>query len=105
MNAQEKIDLLKQTRPDVAISITWEVDESFTWDGDGEDPSESGYMAHNVTVTATCIRGGTLIEGCAYLGGCYAKPGEPKDNDVSGYAVDMIEEALEEMDAQINKAA
>ena len=87
---------LRESRPDVAVSVSWDVDSYFHWDGDGPDPAEEGYLPHDVTVTATAIRDGKLAEGHSYLGGSYSEPGEYCP-EIHGYFPQMLEEALQEL--------
>lgn len=94
---QDCIEALRLTRPDVAITVTRELDPSFEWDGDGPDPTEDGFDAYDVDVVACCIRNGQLIEGRASLGGSYFQPEEPI-GAVHGYLPQMVDEAVEEMD-------
>jgi hypothetical protein len=87
---------IKNERPDIAITVKWEYDPYFEWDGDY--PLEEGYEPYNVTVTASKIVNGNLIQGNAYLGGCYSKDGGKDDKDIGGYLEQMIEEAIEDVD-------
>jgi len=92
------IERIREERPDIAISVIWEHDPYFVWDGDMEDPEKDGYLPHNVTVTASKIVNGKLIEGNAYLGGCYSKDNGKDDPEIGGYLPQMIQEAIEEVD-------
>ena len=94
---QDCIEALRLTRPDVAITVTRELDPNFEWDGDGPDPTEDGFDAYDVDVVACTIRNGELIEGRSSLGGSYFLPDEPLA-DVHGYLPQMVDEAVEEMD-------
>lgn len=87
---------LRGIAPDIAISIAWEEDPNYVWDGDGPDPQEEGYVPHDVFVYARAIIQGALVEGENNLGGVYARPGE-KDPDISGYFPQMVQEALDEL--------
>lgn len=95
---REMIERLKRERPGVSISVLWEVDDYYTWDGDGPDPIEDGLFPHTVQVTAAAIIDGVMITREAYLGGCYSEWGGPRCPEVHGYLPQMIEEALEELD-------
>lgn len=97
MKTQSKIETLRQTNPEIAISVHWEVDECFQWDGDGPDPQDEGYEPHNVTVTASAIREGVLIQSHAYLGGCYSADGGEDDPEISGYLDQLIDEAVADL--------
>ncbi len=99
MKTPECIELLKESRPDIAITVSWEPDHYFSWDGDGEDPRNDGYDPHNVTVTASVIRNGELIQSHAYLGGCYSKNGGEDDPEISGYLDQLVNEAVEGLPA------
>jgi hypothetical protein len=90
------IERIKAERPDIAINVSWEYDPHFEWDGDY--PLEDGYEPYDVTVTASKIVNGKLIQGNAYLGGCYSKDGGKDDPEIGGYLPQMIEEAIEEVD-------
>ena len=97
-----KIELLEDLRiahPDIAVSVSWEFDQYFTWDGDGPDPLDDGYEPHNVTVEASTIRNGEVITGYAYLGGCYAD--DEKCPEIHGYFPQMLEDALHELKTQV----
>lgn len=87
---------LAELAPSISFGIVWEVDNYFSWDGEGPDPREEGFSPYNVTVSATSISKGKVIEGFAYLGGCYEKPGE-KDPDVHGYLPQKLEEAIDDI--------
>jgi hypothetical protein len=92
------IDRLKITRPEIAITVTWEEDHEYEWCGDGEDPITEGFYPYNVDITASTIRNGELIEGNAYLGGCYSKDGGKDDPEIGGYLDQLVEEAVAELD-------
>lgn len=96
----ELIEELRRTRPDVAVKVTWEEDPYYSWDGDGPDPVEDGFLPYNVTVTAMAICKGNLIEGHDHLGGCYSKLGEHCP-EIHGYFPQMLEEALEALDINL----
>ena len=99
------VEKLRADRPEVAVSVTWEQDLSFAWDGDGPDPVEDGFVAHDVTVTVTSVRDGELVEGHSHLGGSYSEFGGPHCPDIHGYFPQMLEEAIEELDAELGRAA
>jgi hypothetical protein len=92
------LERIREERPDIAITVSWEYVEYFSWDGDGEDPIMDGYLPYNVIVTASKIINGKLIQGIAYLGGCYSKDGGKDDPEIGGYLPQMIQEAIEEVD-------
>ena len=99
---------LEQTRhfrPDVAITVSWEYDPSFAWDGDGDDPVnfDQPLYPHNVTVTASVIRRGVLIQDSVYLGGCYAPLDGPYDEEIDGYLPQLIDDALQCLDLKLKK--
>ena len=100
---QECIETLRASRPDVAITVSRAIDTNFRWDGDGPDPYLDGYDPYDVTVRASTIQAGELIEGESTLGGSYFKRDEPF-NELHGYLPQMVEEAVEEMDALIEVA-
>ena len=101
---QECIEALRASLPDVAITVTREEDPYFVWDGDGPDPIENGFEPCNVTVTASTIHHGELIQGKSTLGGSYFEPDEPCA-DIHGYLPQMVEEAVEELDAELQRLA
>jgi hypothetical protein len=68
---QPCIEALRLSRPDVAITVTRQRDESYVWYGDDPDPEEADLYAYDVDVTATAVRNGTMIEGTTSLGGSY----------------------------------
>lgn len=100
--ADQLIEELRQSHPDVHISVVWSPDPNYVWDGDGPDPLDDGYVPHDVAVTATTIVEGEMIEGNAYLGGCYEKLGEP-DPEIHGYFEQMLKEALVELGREIER--
>ena len=99
---------LKKIAPQIAITTERQEDPNFVWDGDGKDPSEDGYVAYDVDVFARAIVDGETVEGRASLGGVYEQPGE-EDADIGGYFAQMVDEALDELiaevDGQIKKQA
>ncbi len=97
---QDCIEALRLSRPDIAITVTRELDFNFRWDGDGPDPEDEGFDAYDVDVKAYAIRNGTMYEGSASLGGSYFLPDEPTA-DIHGYLPQMVEEAVEELNAQV----
>ncbi len=94
------IDRLKITRPEIAVVVTWEEDHDYEWDGDGEDPITEGFYPYDVCVTASRIVNGELLEGTAYLGGCYSKDAGKDNPEVSGYLDGLVEEAVANLDKQ-----
>lgn len=106
-NGKELIEALRTERPDVAIRVTKELDDTYVWDGDGPDPADDGFAAYTVKVEAITIRNGKAYTGTAYLGGSYYKYGEPVDlihEDVGGYLPQLIDEALKELDTASKEA-
>lgn len=87
---------LKRIAPLVAVSADREVDEFFTWDGDGPDPKRRGYQPCNVTVRVRIITQGELFEGTNHLGGSYYRAGEAM-GDVHGYLPQMVDEAVADL--------
>lgn len=100
---------LEKTRhfqPDIAITVSWEFDPSFDWDGDMEDPAldpDNPLFPHDVTVTASIIRKGVLIQDSVYLGGCYAFYNGPYDEEVNGYLPQMIDDAIQCLDLKLKE--
>jgi hypothetical protein len=87
------ITLLAAHAPSITISITGEVDPTFTWDGAEEARPGDDEDPYTVTVTATAIERGTRITGKAHLGGFYKRPDEDF-GDVHGYLPDLIASAF-----------
>lgn len=92
---------LSKIAPHVAIDVNWEEDPNYIWDGDGPDPAEDGYIAHDVDVTAKTIIDGREISGRDSLGGVYEKPGH-QDQDIHGYFVDMLDRSIVELYREIS---
>jgi hypothetical protein len=65
MEAENIIAKLAEDRPALAVSVAWEEDPGFAWDGDGPDPAERGYYPHDVTVRVFSVRASNVIEGTA----------------------------------------
>ena len=82
--------------PSIAFSVSREIDENYRWDGGGEDPCENGFDAYNVTVTASTILDGQIVEESAHLGGSYFLPDEPT-GEIHGYLLQMLEEAAQDL--------
>ena len=97
LSPTDLITELSTVAPLVHISTTWEEDPYCTWDGDGDDPSADGYLAHDVTVTAMRIDRGAMRESESHLGGSYSQYHGPHCPDIHGYFPQMAEEALEEL--------
>jgi hypothetical protein len=103
------MNTLEQTRhfrPDVAITVSWEFDPSFVWDGDMEDPKldpDNPLFPHDVTVTASIIRRGVLIQDSVYLGGCYAPAGGPYDEEIDGYLPQLVDDAIQFLDLKLKE--
>lgn len=92
---------IKKIAPGVNIRTIWTEDPHFRWDGDGPDPVEEGYVAHNVSVIAEVeLDDGTIVVGDDHLGGSYEKPGV-EDPLVHGYYYDMLSDALRELYEQL----
>jgi len=91
------LDAVRKADPSINISVTWEQDPSFVWDGDGPDPVEDGFAAYDVTVTATKIIDGEMYEGHEYLGGSYSPYGGPHCPLVHGYLAQMVDDAIEDL--------
>ncbi len=93
--------LLSTETPDIAFSVSRQLDPSFRWDGDGPDPEDDGYRAYDVEVAATVIVNGAFVEGIACLGGSYFQSGEPNGN-IHGYLLQMMDDALAELIANLS---
>jgi len=109
MKSGIKIPLAKAA-PHIAFSVSYVEDPNFVWDGDGPDPREEGYAPYDVTVTAHTIINGVSFEGNNYLGGTYEKWGprghgpENPEPDIGGYLPQMIDEALDDLKANVARA-
>jgi len=100
------LEKTRHFRPDLAITVSWEFDPSFVWDGDMEDPAldpTNPLFSHNVTVTASIIRKGVLIQDSVYLGGCYAPLDGPYDEEIDGYLPQMIDDAIQFLDMKFKE--
>lgn len=102
---RDKIEQLKISRPDIVIEVTRIADHDTRWDGD--DPIGDEFDCFDHEVTAYTIRNGVRIEGTATLGGSWY---DLDDHDahnqaciaeISGYLPQMIDEAIDELDAQL----
>ena len=87
---------LKEIAPSIAISVGWEEDPHFVWDGEGAAPRERGYIPYNVDVIAEAVVDGRIVRGIQSLGGTYEKEGH-RDPDIHGYLLQMAEEAIGEL--------
>ena len=94
------VSALANTRPDIHIATTWEQDPYYEWDGDGPDPQEKGLFPHDVTVTASTIKGGLSFTGKATLGGSYSEFEGPHCTEVGGYFPQMMGEALGDLETK-----
>jgi hypothetical protein len=90
-------ETLKQTRPEIAITTSWEYDPYFQSHEDF--PLEDGFRPRVMIVTATAIKDGVLYEGKAYLGICHSKYIRKDNPEVMGHIPQMIEEAVAKLDS------
>ena len=97
------IEELKKTKPSYHVETIWEEDNDYIWDGDSEDPMNEGFIPHVVEVKISTIINGEMVSGSDYLGGCYTKYGEAHSEDVHGYFPDMLDEAITDLENQINR--
>lgn len=103
MTTLEKIRL---SRPDIAITVSWELDRWLVWDGNMEDPAldpDNRLDPHNVTVTAAIIRRGVFIQDSVYLGGCYAPLDGPYDEEIDGYLPQLVDDAIQCLDLKLKE--
>ena len=91
---------LSTLAPSIAFSVSRDLDSSYRWDGDGPDPILEGFDAYDVTVKASAIVGGKMVEGVDYLGGSYFKPDE-ETGDLHGYLAQMLVEALDGLEQEV----
>ncbi len=105
INTSTLLRELAKVVPCLAISVQWQQDDLFRWDGEGPDPKREGYKPHNVNVRVSIIGMGRLIHGFDNLGGCYAKPGRltESDHDVHGYLPQMVLAAVEEAETNLER--
>ena len=89
-----KIEKLRETNPEIAISTHLEIDAYFQWDGDGTNPETEGFLSYDVEVRASTIRKGQLFTRSAYLGGVYSKS-DAIDVETDVCLDELIDEALE----------
>lgn len=89
---------LRELRPDVAIMVVRSIDWRCEWGGDGPNPREEGFEPYVVTVTATAIKDGVLVQGGDFLGSCWYRPTEAI-GEIHGYLPQMVEQAVSELDA------
>lgn len=87
---------LRDVAPDLAVTVHFEEDYGFQWDGDGPDPVEEGFTCYDVEVRASIIFQGEIVSRSEYMGGHYAKGGD-LDTDLSGYFPQMAHDAVCEM--------
>jgi hypothetical protein len=90
---------LRKVAPSISFAVSWTEDPHYHWDGDGPDPGYDGFVAYDVDVYARAILGGKMVEGRQSLGGVYERPEHypDYDPDIHGYLVQMLEEALEDL--------
>lgn len=102
---------LATVAPSIAFRTEWTPDPDCRFDEHGmtapggcfhgEDPDD--WRCWQSEVTATAIVGGEMLTGSAYLGGTWERYGDnPAESnpDISGYLLQMLEEALDELDGQ-----
>lgn len=105
---------LAKIAPHISIETIWERDEyarfsELTGPGDAfenEDPYD--WQAWQSEIRATAIEAGEARTGHAYLCGTWEKAGDnprESDPDISGYELQMTEEALTELAEQISDLA
>lgn len=82
--------------PSIAFNVSRTLDANYRWDGDGEDPTENGFNAYDIDVTARAIVRGQIVKGSAHLGGSYFREDEPT-GDIHGYLLQMLDEAMAEL--------
>jgi len=100
------LEKTRHFRPDLAITVEWEYDRHFSWDGDMENPKldpVDPLSPHNVILTASIIRQGVLVQNNVSLGGCYAPLGGPYDEEINGYLPQLIDEALQCLDLKLKE--
>jgi len=87
---------LERVAPHVHFDVERSVDRDASWDGDGPDPEEEGYVAYQYRVSANTILNGKRVEGDAGLSGTYELPGK-HDPDIGGYLPQLLQEAVDEL--------
>ena len=95
---------LARIAPYIAISTIWEHDPDhydIRKDCDGfDDENPNDWQCWQSEICATAIVNGDEITGSAYLGGTWEKAGddpETSNPEISGYELQMTEEALQEL--------
>lgn len=102
--------------PQISIHTLWETDSDAwnEWEGlskagncmEGESPAD--WCAWQSSITASAVSLGELHIGTAYLGGTWEEVGDdPRQTnpEISGYELQMTEEAINEMAEQITDEA
>ena len=102
MEAEAIFARLKVLAPGIAFTMSRKQDpHPRRWNGGGNDPRRSGFVCCDVMVKAQMIVEGEKVKGMASLGDSYYKPDEPVINDMHGYLPQKLEEAIEELQTQI----
>ena len=96
------IEELKKTNPAYFVETVWEEDNDYVWDGEGDDPVNEDFIPYIVKVEVSTIINGEMISGVNYLADCYTKYGEKHCEDVHGYFPQMLDEAITELENQLN---
>ncbi len=91
---------LANVAPHIQFATSREEDRSFKWDGDGPDPRKRGYIPFDITVSASMVVQGELVEGTSHLGGSYYRPTQAI-GDIHGYLPQKIDEALADLRRKI----
>lgn len=100
MTADQLQAKLKELAPNVAFDVQLTPDHDFRWDGDGPDPEDDGYTAHDVEIAALAVHQGNMLSGESSMGGHYVNPDKP-DPDLGGYLPQMLQEAGETLAQQL----
>ena len=108
MKRSELLKAYIASNPETSFTVSAVIDEDSTWDGDGADPVEYGFSPFIVTVTASRISKGQLIEGHSHLGSSYVEeasdfndPNKLIDFEIHGYFPQMLQEAFQELTTQL----
>lgn len=95
---QECIVALRKARPDVAITVSREIDRYAVWnEAEWGGPHPDHLTAYEFTVEACAIRDGVMYRAEACLSESWCAPNEDV-SDMHGYLPQKVVEAVAELD-------
>lgn len=109
-HGRHMIEILKVSRPDVAVTVIRTENPHCLWDGD-EPIDQNVFTCYDHEVRATTICNGELVSASDYLGGSWYDVDDMNaDNqaciaEISGYLPQMIDDALDALDALLREHA